>query len=71
MAGKGADGATAVTLVPNGPEGFVDKSRSFDELVCNPDIAFGGVAAKLNIARRTPTEERVKASRTRGLNRPD
>jgi hypothetical protein len=30
-----------------------------------------GIPAKLYIARRRPTEQRAKASKTRGLKRPD
>jgi hypothetical protein len=34
-------------------------------------VSTGGVAARLNIARSEPTEQRVKASKTRGLKMPD
>jgi hypothetical protein len=33
-------------------------------------LLLGGFAAKLSIARRTPSEQRAKASRTRGLKIP-
>jgi hypothetical protein len=34
-------------------------------------VALDGVPAKPSIARRTPTEQRAKANKTRGLKRPD
>ena len=36
-----------------------------------PFASLEGIPAKLYIARRTPTEQRPKASKTRGLKRPD
>jgi hypothetical protein len=36
-----------------------------------PFAPLEGIPARLYIARRTPTEERAKASKTRGLKRPD
>ena len=34
-------------------------------------VPLGGVAAKLNMASKTPAEQREKAARVRGLKRPD
>jgi hypothetical protein len=47
------------------------KSESPGELPEEPVIPLGGFAAKLSIASRTPTEQRAKASKTRGLKIPD
>jgi hypothetical protein len=37
----------------------------------DPDMSFNGVVAKVNIARSRPTEQRLKAIKTRGLKSPD
>ncbi|PYJ01171.1 MAG: hypothetical protein DMF00_05775, partial [Verrucomicrobia bacterium] len=34
-------------------------------------VPLDGVAAKLNIASNTPTEQKLRAIKTRGLNKPD
>jgi hypothetical protein len=50
------------------------KDGALDTFVLALDCPFApleGIAAKLYIARRTPTEQRAKASKTRGLKRPD
>src|SRR5712692_4776115 len=41
------------------------------ELREEPVAPLDGIVAKLSIARRTPTEQREKASKMRGLKRPD
>jgi hypothetical protein len=40
-------------------------------LVLARGASTGVVAARLNIAKRTPTEQRAKASKTRALKKPD
>ncbi len=70
----GASGvlATAAAALPvNGPACLSAKNESPGELPDEPVIALDGFAAKLSIASRTPTEQRAKASKTRGLKRPD
>ena len=50
------------------------KDGALDTFVLAPERPFApleGIPAKLYIARKTPTEQRAKASNTRGLKRPD
>ena len=44
---------------------------SGDKLVFARGASAGGVAARLNMPRRTPTEQRTKATKARGLKIPD
>src|SRR2546422_16743 len=69
-------GEVAIAQLPfrcplNGPVCLSTNSESPGKLSEEPLIPLGGLAAKLSIARRTPTEQRAKASRTRGLKMPD
>jgi len=55
------------------PGELVTKAMLLDSVW--PDVSVSvpldGVAAKLSIASKAPTEQRQKANRTRGLKRPD
>jgi hypothetical protein len=56
-----------LALLPNVLGKF---AGSGGKLVWARVVSIGGVAARLNMARRTPTEQSAKATRARGLKRP-
>jgi hypothetical protein len=47
------------------------KPGPLEELAAKPVTLLGGLAAKLSSASNTPTEQRVKANKTRGLKMPE
>src|SRR6516165_12464893 len=60
--------AAIATILPlNGTAWLSTNSEPPAELPESPLIPLGGFAAKLSIVSRTPTEHRVKASKTRRL----
>jgi hypothetical protein len=54
-----------------GPAGSPTRGESPDELASELAISLAGFAARLNIANPTPAKQRMKATKTRGVECPD
>lgn len=63
--------AEATALPFNGAVWLSTKAEAPAEPAEGVSIPLGGLAAKLSIASRTPTEPRAKATKMRGLKMPD
>src|SRR2546422_3897342 len=69
--GSGTPGGRALASGANPVASWPGRNKAGGAVVFRPATSAGGVAARLNMPKRTPHEQSAKATRTRGLKKPD